>query len=83
MGIFICGMLARVSSIVESMTNSGDRGVRSGLSGVGVTCGIIQVELEEAIRKGNEKFNKMITEQMQAREGIRESAEAEAKVCIT
>lgn len=39
-----------------------------------------QVELEEAIRKGNDKFNSMITDQMHAQEAIRTSAEAEAKV---
>lgn len=39
-----------------------------------------QVELEEAVRKGNEKFNTMITEQLMAQEDIRRAAEAEAKV---
>lgn len=40
-----------------------------------------QIELEEAVREGNEKFNGMITEQLMAQEGIRRSAEAESKVC--
>lgn len=39
-----------------------------------------QVELEEAVRKGNEKFNTMITEQLMAQEDIRRAAEVEAKV---
>lgn len=39
-----------------------------------------QMELEEAVRKGNEKFNTMITEQLMAQEDIRRAAEAEAKV---
>lgn len=32
------------------------------------------------MRKGNEKFNTMITEQLMAQEDIRRAAEAEAKV---
>ena len=32
------------------------------------------------MRKGNEKFNTMITEQLMAREDMRRSAEADAKV---
>lgn len=39
-----------------------------------------QIELEEAVREGNEKFNSMITEQMMAQESIRHAAEADAKV---
>lgn len=39
-----------------------------------------QVEVEDAIRKGNDKFNKMITEQMQAREDLQRSGENKAKV---
>lgn len=41
---------------------------------------LFQSELEEAVRKGNEKFNTMITEQLMAREDMRRSAEADAKV---
>lgn len=41
-----------------------------------------QVELEEAVRKGNEKFNTMITEQLMAQEDIRRAAEVEAEVTI-
>lgn len=39
-----------------------------------------KTELEEAVRKGNEKFNSMITEQLMAQEDVRRSAEAETKV---
>lgn len=39
-----------------------------------------QVELEEAVRKGNEKFHTMITEQLMAQEDIGRAAEAKAKV---
>lgn len=34
------------------------------------------------MRKGNEKFNTMITEQLMAQEDIRRAAEAEAEVTI-
>lgn len=40
------------------------------------------MELEEAVRKGNEKFNTMITEQLMAQEDIRRAAEVEAEVKI-
>lgn len=39
-----------------------------------------QAELEEAIREGNAKFNKMITDHLQAQDEIRTSAELAAKV---
>lgn len=38
------------------------------------------MELEEAVTKGNEKFNTMITDQLMAQEDIRRAAEMEAKV---
>lgn len=40
----------------------------------------MQVELEEAVRKGNEKFNVMMVEQLTAQEEIRRTAEVDAKV---
>lgn len=43
-------------------------------------CFGLKVELEEAVRKGNEKFNTMITDQLMAQEDIRRAAEMEAKV---
>ncbi|CAB1115098.1 unnamed protein product [Ectocarpus sp. CCAP 1310/34] len=42
-------------------------------------CFGLKVELEEAVRKGNEKFNTMITDQLMAQEDIRRAAEMEAK----
>lgn len=40
----------------------------------------MQVELEEAVRKGNEKLNAMMVEQLTAQEKIKRAAEIDAKV---
>lgn len=40
----------------------------------------MQVELEEAVRKGNEKLNAMMVEQLTAQEKVKRAAEVNAKV---
>ncbi|CAN0136347.1 unnamed protein product, partial [Scytosiphon promiscuus] len=52
---------------------------KSAAQNVSTLKGKHQVELEEAVRKGNEKFNTMITEQLMAQDEIRRAAEAEVK----